>query len=265
MNRFGLSFFTFLVIGIMMAPSCVFADSPLPVKEVLSGLSSEDINLLLSGEEITRFTMGEFIPELAPDTPLGRETVQTAATANLTVGTEALFLYRSSTEDQEGLLLKCYNILGAVSTLEGIEYWSASRKRMRVLFEESWVIDKENDKVHLPDPVVTEIPVRRTLWLHQKDSTFGSATNRMDFRSEKNEISAVIINMTPLYYGIIKVIEPEAMQMHILIIPVQEGILFYGIAAGKTLNMKVFEKKAQRSFYNRIKALYSWFSASLNS
>jgi hypothetical protein len=234
------------------------------LREVLPFLPTSDLVKLENGEELTRFAMGSFKPELPPATRLGRETAAMAVKGGLTVGTEALFLFTGYRGKPEDLLLECYNILSSVSTLKGIEYWSASRKRMRILFEEAWVTDGPKSKKKLPDPLVDEIPATRSLFIHQKDSTFGSAECRMDFRFEDNEISAVIINLTPMYYGIIKAMDPEAMQMHILIVPVEEGILFYGISAGKTLNMKIFEEKAQKSFYNRIRALYGWFTGRIS-
>jgi hypothetical protein len=53
------------------------------------------------------------------------------------------------------------------------------------------------------------------------------------------------------------------MQIHLVIIPTDEGILFYGVTAADALNVSAFRKKANNSFYNRVKALYQWYTAAL--
>jgi hypothetical protein len=61
------------------------------------------------------------------------------------------------------------------------------------------------------------------------------------------------------YNGLIRVIKPERMQVHLIIIPTDKGLLFYGITAADALNINAFRKKANNSFYNRVKALYQWY------
>jgi hypothetical protein len=42
-------------------------------------------------------------------------------------------------------------------------------------------------------------------------------------------------------------------------IPCKEGILYYGIMAADTLNIRAFKERANNSFYNRMVAVYHWF------
>ena len=55
------------------------------------------------------------------------------------------------------------------------------------------------------------------------------------------------------------------MQIHLIVIPTDKGILFYGVCGAKTVKMKALEERASKSFYNRVKALYGWYTGSLNS
>jgi len=157
--------------------------------------------------------------------------------------------------------IKLYNILRSVSTLQGLEYYSASRKKMRTLFEESWAVsDPSDSKTKISDPVVNAIPAMDTIYIYQKDKTFGKNFSRMEFRAGKKTFSSTIINITPMRYkGFIKVMDKENLQINFIIIPTAEGLLVYGAMGAETLNIKAFLDKAEDSFKNRVIALSSWY------
>ena len=54
--------------------------------------------------------------------------------------------------DMAGILRKIALIVNSVHSMEGIEYWSASRQRMRTLYAEAYRTDLSSDRVKLPDP-----------------------------------------------------------------------------------------------------------------
>ena len=60
-------------------------------------------------------------------------------------------------------------------------------------------------------------------------------------------IWSVIINQTPMYYkGFLKAINPRHLQIHLVVMPTDQGLLFYGISAADTLNIKAFREKANQ-------------------
>jgi len=240
----------------------------LSFQEVTSFLSADQKSVLLDDGEVTMFHFDEFSPQLLP--PVGQKDsiADMVKGQELNMGIEGLFLYRDFNseafeKDQDAVLLKMYNVLRSISTLEGIEYYSASRDEMRTLFVESWVIpDLENPDRKLPDLLVSDIPSYDKFFIHQKDKSFGKHESLMEFSYDAPVISTAIVNQTNMYYkGFIKAVKPEQMQIHLVIMPTDEGLLFYGITAADTLNMKAFREKANNSFYNRVKAMYQWYTA----
>jgi hypothetical protein len=76
--------------------------------------------------------------------------------------------------------LRLYNGALALSSLSGIQYYSASRKTMRTFYEYSRVIDGPDTKQVLPDPVFSAIPREQYIYARQKDLTFGDNIYQYD-------------------------------------------------------------------------------------
>ncbi|HAK46503.1 MAG TPA: hypothetical protein DCO79_11375 [Spirochaeta sp.] len=252
-----------------------FSQSPgtLPsLNDILPAISSSDSSALMNDGELLRFHGNGVSPALLPNTSLTAGIARQMISGDLNIGIEGLFFtplselpekYREMTPDERRLTL--YNILRSVSTLQGLEYYSASRGEMRLLFEESWTIAKvKKPKVALADPLVSTIPAEDTIMIHQKDKSFNNNESSMTFRARSNAFAADIINLTPMRYkGFIRIADPGDMQIHLIVVPVEEGLLMYGTMSAKTLNVKAFLERAQNSFTTRVIALTGWYRARL--
>ncbi|MFO7850180.1 MAG: DUF6675 family protein [Spirochaetia bacterium] len=231
-------------------------------------LPRERIEEIRSSEEngINRFFTSNEEAGLSPASPLSGELEEKAHSIDYAVGVESLHLIPDEDISQrllslprEEYLLELYNTLRSISSLEGIEYYSASRDRMRLLFEESWVIESPEDSTRLPDPENSTIPDRDTLYIHQKDLTFGDSISRVLYRHEENALSMSITNETTMRYMFFPLLKEGNMSMQMLILPVKEGIVFYGLSTVDVMDLKVFHKKMRSSFTNRLIALKDWF------
>ncbi|MDL2224384.1 hypothetical protein LJB92_03625, partial [Bacteroidales bacterium OttesenSCG-928-M06] len=72
--------------------------------------------------------------------------------------------------------LNLFNSVLTLSTLKGLRYFSKTKGKMRILYEESFVVDSTDTSYRLPDPVFTALPDSLILYAKQKDSTFGENT-----------------------------------------------------------------------------------------
>jgi len=174
---------------------------------------------------------------------------------------EALTLHgksaQMSTPRSTGLL----NKLTALSTLAGIQYYSASRKAMRTFYESSFVIDSPSGKDPLPDPVYTALPEPFSLYARQKDLTFGENVYRYDYRYGDGALFLVQENLTAMTVGIIPAIGKNNFRTVIAVIDADDTFLIYTAAMAKTASLPGIGDRIGRSFTNRIKAILSWFSA----
>jgi hypothetical protein len=217
--------------------------------------------LRLEGE--LRNSLSEASPlQLIPEVTLRPEIEERINELELTVGTEVLTLYRNEAIDfdAEGSRLKIYNILRSISTMEGIEYYSASRKRMRTLFAQSYVIDGPEKQERIPDPLVQEIPAYSGLYIFQEDLTFGENVYRSEYRYSEQFFFLVNRNTTTMRYFLLPMVKPEQSVTYILLIPAGREIFFYGASGAHTMGFFGLERKREESFYNRLKAIYGWFT-----
>lgn len=258
---------TFLLFTLSLIPFLAFGvDSFPPLEEILRHTPEEVRSAIQTEGEKTVFHDGEIVPETLPAIEFTKEIRDRMIEGGLTLGMEGLYLlsdlpegYKSKPEDEKLLIL--YNILRSISTLEGLEYYSYTAKKMKLLFEESWVMEKGNPRNKLEDPLTDSLIPRDLIYIHQKDNRFGKNQYTMSYRNEEQNMSASINNLSQLKVsGLFRVVEKEKMQIHICVLPVQEGILVYVTMAAAT-DTNSFRERAQQSFANRATALKVWFES----
>ncbi len=167
----------------------------------------------------------------------------------------------------EGGILEVYNILRSVSTMEGIEYYSASRDEMRIFYRESYAIEDPDGRARIPDPFVDEIPERSQIFAYQRDGSFGRNVQRLEYAFQDGETLLRIENVTTMTYRVFPLVAPGNLRTFLLIQPDREaGVLhFYGNLAVRVPALFGMEERSQNSFYNRIVALHAWFTDQLDS
>lgn len=237
------------------------------MREVLSQLSRGDYRELGNQGSITHFFTDGVELTLAPDIR-GVEDIRVALESMAPkVGIESLYLLRKhlpgdSTRERERVL---YNILRSISTMEGIEYYSASRERMRIFYTESYVINNPEDKERRDDPLVSEIPQTDTIYVYQRDSSFGRNVYSVEYRYRDNAFFMSMTNLTRMYYGIAPVVGPKNLEIHLTVMETQEGYLFYGATGVDVITLLGLENRVKDSFSNRIEAIFGWFQSRIEA
>ena len=162
--------------------------------------------------------------------------------------------------------LAIYNILRTPSTMEGIEYYSASRGRMRTFYERSYAVDGPDSALRIPDPIVSIIPAVDTVYAYQRDGSFGRNVQRLEYRAIDQDFLLLIENETTMVYRVVPLVSPGNLRTFLLIRPAPErGVIeFYGNLAVRVPAMFGLQERARNSFYNRIVALHGWFVGRLD-
>ena len=263
-----------LLPSTMSAGQPEFKDSLPTMGELFTADTLSQLNKRLSeGEEgFNRFFTDESRAVHLPGVSIAGDLIQSAYSIDYVVGVESLYLIPWSdisssltSLPEEEFQLEVYNILRSISSLQGIEYYSASRERMRTLFAEAWAINDPDDKEKIADPLVDRIPASDTVYIHQKDLTFGKNISKVEYQSRDNCFRMNIVNLTTMTYMFFPLVGKENMSMQMLIVPSQEGVLFYGLNTVDVMDLKIFHNKMRDSFTNRMIALYNWFLSQLQS
>ncbi len=180
---------------------------------------------------------------------------------------EALFLLRKTrSANPAAEMLAVYNVLRSISTLQGIEYYSASRKKIRPLYTYSSLIAGMADDTPVRDTRIGSIPSSpETLYARQNDTTFGDNRYRIVLSGGQDSVSQHSTNLTKLSLGIVPVARPEDVHVRLLIVNVDEGLLFYIASSARATLVPGVRATLETSFANRATAVYDWFSSELTA
>jgi len=152
-----------------------------------------------------------------------------------------------------------FNQLTALSTLTGIQYYSASRKAMRVFYESSTVIDNPTEKKPLPDPAFAVLPNSHILYARQRDLTFGDNIYRFEYHAGADIIFFSQENLSSMSAGIIPAIGKNKFRTVLAVIDTGDTLLIYAAAMAKTASVPGLGDRIGSSFTNRVKAILKWF------
>lgn len=199
-------------------------------------------------------------PQLLPAHPFAPTIRRKIAADGANVTVELLFAFpRARPADVEAERLALYNLMRSVSTLQGIEYWSASRNSMRTLYARSFRIDNANSRNRLADPLVSVVPEKDSFLVLQEDLTFGTNVYEMSYESDRSGILMETVNLTGLWYGIIQAVGERSFHVRTLVIPCDEHVLVYIASTANASILPGVQGKIEDSFGNRARAIYAWF------
>jgi hypothetical protein len=225
-------------------------------------ITSEEAVTLEKGDGLTRFFFSREEAKLryAPETFSTEIIAEKVASMDPTLGVESLYFipYREDESPREAYE-KAGHILFSVSSMEGIEYYSASRERMRTLFTESVVIDSVRSDKPVEDLHFDTLPASVDFLVRQTDLTFGTNIYTTSFKGDEETLWFSMKNLTKMRYKFITMVGPESLEIHLLIHPLEKGMLFYGVCSVKSVSFFGLERSKKDSFFNRIEAMENWF------
>ena len=244
---------------------CIFAVESISGQNLTDFISAEQVRNLLTGDTpvVTQFNDPE--PMLMPRHEILRRHID-ALRRELepSMMVETLHLYEKPREAQKAAWsasekTSLYNGVLALSTLAGLQYFSASRGVMRTFYETSSVIDGPVTRKPLPDPVYTRPPEELTVYARQKDLTFGDNIYQYDFYSSDGIMIFVQQNLTALTAGIIPAVGRNRLRSVVAILDAGEYILVYAASMARTVALPGMKERVGNSFANRAEAVLHWF------
>lgn len=219
--------------------------------------------VLLAGGDVRASDTGqELRVTLAPQHPAVRLMVDTILASGPDVVVEALFLWKApSGKPVDEATLLVYNTMRGIGSLQGIEYFSASRGRMRLFYEYSSLIAGPDDPTPVSDADLRALPgTGETLYARQKDLSFGDNRYRIELAGSPGQVTQLSTNLTTMTYLFMPVVSPERMRVALVALVVDEGILFYALSSARAAVIPGIRGKMEASFGNRAAAVYDWFA-----
>ena len=154
---------------------------------------------------------------------------------------------------------KIKKILRSISKMEGIEYYSNSRKRTEVLYSKAYTVNNPTERKKVEDNFeYSENPIYVLL----DDKSFGEYLSVINNDSKGFENCFEYLNIDNINYGIIKAVEPNNMQVFLDVINCEDEIIVYVFIQSKMDVPAIFKSKIYDSFVARTDALFEWFKKS---
>ena len=179
------------------------------------------------------------------------------------VGVESLQLYPKAPGAPHMLgpleMNALLNSILALSTLEGIQYYSVSRGQMRVFYESSQVIEGPQSRRPIPDPVYSEPPESLRVYANQRDLSFGENIYQYDFYVRPGLIVFTQQNVSALSYGIIPAVGRNRLCSVVAIFDAGEYLLVYGASLARAALVPGMRERIGNSFSSRAEAIFQWF------
>lgn len=221
---------------------------------------------LVASGSYSSFSEGQFKVDLCPDKAAGADITRTLNLSHPNIGVQTLVVAimpagLSSRADRSLLL---YNLIHQFRTMEGIQYFSSTHNKVRTLFTTSHVVKALGDRDSLGDPHYSAVEPTHDLYLEQDDTTFGKNLYLVTVKGhEGGSIELTMSNVDRVWWGLVPVLGPASLKLTMVIQASADGKFLYfygnvGISATKVFGM---EEQVRTSFYNRVLALYNWFSS----
>jgi hypothetical protein len=230
-------------------------------EEDTSRFLQESIARELSAQgTIVQIHKGDVTPLLMPAVEASADIRGELAGFHPAVSVEILRLFHDAPMDlgaPQGIL-SLFNIMASVSTMKGITYWSASRNKTWTLFTESYAIESPDKPVRIPDRVFRYPLVDSMIYSFQEDTSFGKNTYQTLLSRKTDCIWSRTENMGPITYLFVRIIPERGLINHTLLIPMKNGLLFYGIALLKTSFSMGDPASRAESLKNRVIAMSDW-------
>ena len=247
---------------------CAFS---VPLENLIS--TAQAAQLRSSGELIIETQLRNPTPRLIPNNNELRQFITGIRnTLNPSMMVETLYLYRKPARFHTSVnswdarqKSQVFNQVLAISTLTGIQYFSASRNAMRTLYDFSRIIDGPQTRNVLPDPSFSQLPETLTLYARQRDLTFGDNIYRFTYVNTRDAVFFVQENVTALTYGVVPAIGRGNLRTVVALIDCGDSILVYIISMARAASVPGAGDRISSSFRSRAQAILNWLTGRLNN
>ena len=255
---------TIAIITLVLLP--VFAQNTeiRTIDFLTSQLNETERNILDEHNKVFRYGKERSGLYYTPDVPLAGNVVERFSSIDPDVTVEALYKvpYPEDMLDGYDRDLILYNIVREVSNITGVQYYSRTKDRLRILFDEVYAVDENEDPID--DPLVYSIPEYDSFPMHMKEANLGRDFYLAEYHYDGQDMSFSLTNTSTVRY-IIKIVGKGNMQIDLLVMPLEDEILIYGYCGVKLANPGFVKRIMDpfSSFYRRLYAMEIWFSNSL--
>lgn len=168
-------------------------------------------------------------------------------------------LIKSSNSSAENLdITDVSRICRSVSKMQGMKYYSTSKKKEMVLYEKAYMIADENSKEPIPDKNTGNAD-GQVSYSYQDDNSFGPNRYKLCYFQNENQLLAQFNLVDVMGLGPFKAIYPGKFINNILVIDCGEDFLLYLCTDLDSVKFPGIKGQIVDSMTSRMDAIYKWF------
>jgi hypothetical protein len=153
---------------------------------------------------------------------------------------------------------KASEIARSISKMNGIKYYSNTRRKITTLYKKAYMIENANSTVAVADKNSGNCD-GKTYYCLMDDASFGETRYRLDYSQTQSELLTVFTNTDDMGLGLIRAIMPEDLVINLLIQECNDGMVVYLCADLDSKKMPGVRGKITESMTARMDAISGWF------
>lgn len=178
---------------------------------------------------------------------------------------ESLFLIKkddllknSNSSKQNITISDVSKVMRSISTMQGITYYSNSKKKYRVLYKSAYTIANESSKKAVADNISGNAD-GKVLFCLLDDASFGQTRYRLNYYQSENELYTTFTTIDNLGLGLISGVDAGELRINILVIDCDDSFLLYLAPDANCIDFPGIDKKVKDSLIARMDSIYNWF------
>lgn len=148
-------------------------------------------------------------------------------------------------------------VMRNISKLQGIEYYSNSDKKVKVLYKDAYCIEGPKSKVKISDNTDDNADGLES-FIMLNDSSFGKTNYQLNYFQTENEVGATFTNTTAMWVGPIKAVSENNVIIYMMVADCGDDLIFYLVCEAKIPAISFLEDTIYDSFSARLDATYKW-------
>ena len=254
-----------LTTGVLLGGAC-FAGENAKVKELVA---SKYYNTLVSKGIVASYRDdGSAGFNLLPKTVYASEINKTQVAKeakNFPYTYEGLYLLskkellaKGSSGKTEITIQDVADTVRSISKMQGMKYYSTTKKKECVLYEKTYMIAGPKDKTKIADQNRGNADGQVSYCL-QDDNSFGINTYKLSYRQNEDTLWCNFSIMDKMGIGPFKAIYPGKMIINILVIDCGDDLLLYLCTDTDSVKFPGIRGQITDSMSSRMDAVYKWF------
>lgn len=149
-------------------------------------------------------------------------------------------------------------ICRSVSKMQGMMYYSTSKKKEMVLYKKCYMISGPGSKDPIPDQNTGNAD-KQVSYCFQDDNSFGENTYKLSYFQQGDTLLMEFLILDKMGFLGIYPIKPEKMKITVLVTDCGDSLVLYLCTDLDAENPSLVKKQIPESMGERMEAIYKWF------